>query len=259
MGHERVGALPKSRRWREIVEGISQATRGEVPVASLTDRTLNAVRSRFTALKTDQCTFDVFAALVRLASSCKGADDRAMRSVLGTETPATPLAVARFLHRVAQESDGKSEYGELVGSAGGDAVAEWFRAAKSPEEPLFESLSHPFETWRGLSTGAGFCELSRLFFARCTERYLNYFLEREASAVAPDIGARERLRESLEAHFADTSRHAFETSKITQSFAAGWFNKNAKDRVPERDEIRGFIVHSFEKLREALAREATAE
>ena len=62
-----------------------------------------------------------------------------------------------------------------------------------------------------------------------------------------------QLKDQIDA----VSRHAFETAKIAQSFAAGWYNRHAKDKVPADDEIAGFLAIAFGKLREDLRREKT--
>jgi hypothetical protein len=50
--------------------------------------------------------------------------------------------------------------------------------------------------------------------------------------------------------------HAFETSKIMQSFAAGWFNKHAAASPPSQVEVTNFLRTSFGKMREEFRREA---
>ena len=123
---------------------------------------------------------------------------------------------------------------------------------------LFTDPGDPREIWQRADNGAGFCEVSRLFFSKFTERYLNYFLEREASASMASISDRDRLATQLREHIDGVSRFAFETSRITQSFAAGWFNNHARDRYPSKDESRGFLSFAFGKMREELKREADA-
>ncbi len=85
---------------------------------------------------------------------------------------------------------------------------------------------------------------------------MRYFLEREASAQLSSLEVRERFTKSLHDHIEDVSRHAFETSKITQSFAAGWFNNHARESRPTDTEIRSFLAIAFGKLQEEIQREA---
>jgi len=101
--------------------------------------------------------------------------------------------------------------------------------------------------------------VARLFFAKFTERYLNYFLDREASAVLPNASERDRLASQLQQHVDGVSKYAFETSRITQSFAAGWFNLHARQRTPSKDELESFLSVAFGKMREELIREASSK
>jgi hypothetical protein len=96
--------------------------------------------------------------------------------------------------------------------------------------------------------------VARTFFASFAERYLCHFLERHASSQLPSISAREDFARSLYKHIDEVSHHAFETAKITQSFAAGWFNKHAVESRPSDREIGGFLAIAFGKLREELRR-----
>ncbi len=63
-----------------------------------------------------------------------------------------------------------------------------------------------------------------------------------------------KLKRLIE-HIDVTSRHAFETARITQSFAAGWFNKYANKTLPADEDINNFLRIAFGKLREELWRE----
>jgi hypothetical protein len=98
-----------------------------------------------------------------------------------------------------------------------------------------------------------------VFFGKFTERYIKYFLDREASAQLPSIEARERFATSLERHIDALARHSFETTKITQSFAAGWYNKHARQSRPNQQTVVAFLSFAMGKLREELLRESSAQ
>jgi hypothetical protein len=138
--------------------------------------------------------------------------------------------------------------------AAGDSLVHWTKNFDK-EQLLFEIPKQPLDAWKKAANGADFCEFSRYFFSKVTERHLRYFLEREAANVLNSPQEVSQLKEAIASRIDDISRHAFETSKITQSFSAGWFNKNAKDSLPTDREIKGFLNHVFEKLREELGRE----
>jgi hypothetical protein len=176
---------------------------------------------------------------------------------MGIDVPPnpSPLSLAKALQKWMPGRPESLEYARIAESAAVDAIAIWSSHEIRPEENLFGVASQPFEVWGNASNGAGFCELSRTFFGKFTERYLNYFLEREASAVLPNLRDRERFSEELSRHVEDISQHAFETAKITQSFAAGWYNKHAVADMPADASMRGFLRMALAKLREELRRE----
>ena len=120
---------------------------------------------------------------------------------------------------------------------------------------LFPSENEAKDLWRQMDNGAGFCEASRLFFSKFTERYLNYFLDREASAVSTSILQRDEIDSRMREHIDGVSKYAFETARITQSFAAGWFNNHARDQLPSKLDSERFLYVAFGKMREELMRE----
>jgi hypothetical protein len=233
--------------------------RGEAgDVAEIVRQTTGNVRSRFQSIERDSGVLAAFQFLVAVAVASRAqAPDREL-SDLGIVLPdqPTPLAVVKSLQRWVAAHAGKPEYGTLAAGAAADAVGAWY-IQQGAESRLFAAHEDAYDVWRAAASGSGFCELSRLFFAKFTERYLNYFLDREASAVLPTVELREQFHREVQAHLDKVSRHAFEVARITQSFAAGWFNKHAKEGLPSDREIRGFLSVAFGKLNEELRREGT--
>jgi hypothetical protein len=248
MGHERIGVLPKTKRWRAIVAEIAAADAPPSDVPEIARHTLNALGSRYVELASDAAVEAAFGFLVDMARTAAG------KQAVADMASKSPLSFVADLGQRLGATNGSLETAEIVRRAAADAIATWGRDNATTQSEMFADSAHG-NPWRGLGTGAGFCELSRLFFSRLTERYLNYFLDREASAALPNLRAREQFRRQLQAHLGEVSKHSFETAKITQSFAAGWFNKNAATNQPTRAQIRRFLSYAFAKLREDLRRE----
>lgn len=260
MGHERVGVLPKTARWSHLVGQIGGYYAAGVPVASIASETLQNVRRQYETLFQDDAVKAAFAFLVTFAHACRHDNPRAKleSSGIALDEKATLLSIVRALKRQIPSHLAASEYGQITISAAADAVGQWYKANASNQLPLFTPDNEFLESWRPLGHGSGFCDLARLFFGKVTERYLNYFLERAASASCPSLDQRERFREAMRTHVDAVSKHAFESAKITQSFAAGWFNAHARDQLPNNREIEGFLTVAFGKLREELRREVQA-
>jgi hypothetical protein len=255
VGHERVGALPRTKSWRAIVDLIGRALDSPHNVAQLADATIENVRSRLFRIHEDDGVTAAFGFLVALSTpESVTQPSPALRESVNLNSDPTPLQLASELrHWVAAHKE-SAEYADLAQKAVTDAIAEW--TTRQKQQPnLFSDQILATEIWRNAQSASGFCEVARLFFANFTERYLNYFLEREASARLPTVQARERFASGLRAHIETVSHHAFETSKIAQSFAAGWFNNHIKDRSPSDREIQRFLATAFGKIREELQRE----
>ena len=182
-----------------------------------------------------------------------------------TSTPAidldqnpTTLQLVRSLRSWVDNHARSQEYADLAKKAGADALAMW-AAQTTSQRTLFRDQASSREIWQRANNAAGFCRLSRFFFAKFTERYLNYFLCRDASAASSDVTARDDFAQGLESHIDGVARYAFESSLITESFAAGWFSKFARDSWPHQDGLRGFLAIAFNKMREDLRREASRQ
>lgn len=257
MGHERVGALPHTKRWRAIVDAIVDFPAGEAKsdISSLAENTLRNVSDRFRRIHEDKGVQAAFGYLVSLATAHLPPGHGVASPKTGLDGDPSPVRIAKNLNDWVKQHASSQEYAELACRAAADTVSEWTRA-HSGQHLLFDEGNNAAKIWAKSASGQGFCEVGRNFFAHFTERYLRYFLEREASSRISSIEARQQFNQRLHNHIDDVSKHAFETSKITQSFAAGWFNNHARNARPTDREIEGFLAIAFGKVYEELQREA---
>jgi hypothetical protein len=261
MGHRRVGVLPKTQRWRDLVDQLETFSGDEAQLERIVTTTLAGVRDRFLRVESAPSVFESFKYLVAFAVASGTDEPAAFMAESGFVAPMsdTPLGLARALARFIEGTADSPEYASIARASACDALSRWYRAT-APETPsLFADDAGHFVGWRQLSSGAGFCELSRFYFSGLTDRYLRYFLDREASRSISTLFERDSFDRQLASRVEDVARHAFETAKITQSFAAGWFNKNARTGVPTDQQIRGFLSLAFGKMRAELGREASGQ
>lgn len=260
MGHKRTGFLPKTKKWRDIVNQMGNYNSHVDDISNIAEQTLNNVKSRFEFIEKDSGVLATFKFLIFLSYSSRLSDPQeffANHGIHINDQP-TPLQFAKAINNWLSDKSDSMEYAAFAKSAAIDALSSWHQNHNINQENLFEQ-SDPYEIWRKTSDGSGFCEISRLYFAKFTERYLKYFLEREASAAITNIHERDAFNHNLEKHINDISIHSFEISKITQSFAAGWYNKNVASSIPSDKKIEQFISYSFNKIRSELTREKTGE
>jgi hypothetical protein len=254
MGHERVGVLPRSQQWRAIVHELASAAESEAATRHVAAATLDNVKHRFAVVHRDRGVQAALGYLIGLTSAhLPGTSTDLVPTIALGDNPSA-LALSQRLAGWVQEHAESAEYAALATRAAADAIASWTRR-NSRQAQLFATETPTTDLWRRAATGAAFSELSRTFFAKFTERYLNYFLEREASAAIPSLRDRDVFATRLGHHLDAVAKHAFETTRIAQSFAAGWYNKNARNERPSGEEVRGFLSFAFGKLRAELERE----
>lgn len=257
MGHERIGKLPRTQRWIQVVEELEGVADDPSRAVHVANQTLQNVRQRFERIEIDGGVAAALQYLIALGHAARSSSEKPPNLPdLSTDPSAARLSV--FLSQWVDEHRDSLEYAEIAKQAASDAIAQWTRV-DSPQEELFPRGVTAAARWGESANGSGFSEIARCFFARFTARYLRYFLDREASASVQTIEQRNRFDRDLGSAIEAVSRHAFETSKITQSFAAGWYNNHARDSLPSERAMRGFLRLAFQKIREELGREAAAE
>lgn len=254
MGHERIGFLPKTEKWRNIVEALGNFSNNKITINDISARTLENVRSRLLEVEKDESFLGVFQFMVDFSKSF--ANKKIKSDLKKSLTSYDAFYLAKYLRDLSRTFNGSAEYREMAFFSAVDAFNIFYHSNITKQEDLFKPITEPEEVWTKLGSGSGFCELSRLFFAKFTEKYLNYFLERSASSEIYDLDNRERFRLELERHLDKISHHAFETAKITQSFAAGWYNKHLQDVEVDYGSLKSFVRMALGKIREELRREA---
>ncbi len=258
MGHERTGALPHSKHWRDVVTQLTEWSGSQEQLADMAAATLRNVSTQFRNLHTDNGVVAAFQFLLALAKYASSSDPHTRSNMprvdLGDDT--STLRLVSELRSWVYERQNSPEYADLAIKASSDAIVHWTKQ-KTNQLTFFDSDNRTRDIWRQADSGSGFCEVSRLFFSKFTERYLSYFLDREASAVMKHAVDRDHFAAQLRSHIDDVSQFAFETSRITQSFSAGWFNNYARDQIPTEGQFKGFLSRAFGKMREELIRETT--
>lgn len=257
MGHERLGILPRTKVWQIIVGEMAGFAAGKYEASEIAKNTLFNVRKQFYNFENDPSVRASFEFLIQLAHAFQKREPIKYlidNGILEKEELSL-IKLGSAVKKYKPEEVRSKEYQKFAKQAAIDAINNWYIANIERGRSLFHEEVDPKEVFLKASGGDGFCEISRLFFSKLTERYLKYFLEREASSVIRNVRERNRFNEEIENHISDVSRHAFETSKITESYSAGWFNKHVKDSYPEGKEIKGFLSYAFEKMRAELLQE----
>lgn len=255
MGHERIGILPHTKPWLKVIAQLSGLSNAESSIGEIANSTLRNVRKQYWKIHADPGVKAAFEFLISLSAS-GFLPPESLNPQIDLLSNPSPLKLASILQTWVDAHSQSLEYADIAKRSGADAIAHWTSLQKR-QPSLFDKANKTQEIWKKAGNGAGFCEISRAFFAKFTERYLKYFLCREASSVLPDVNRREDFDALFGIHIDVVSRYAFETSKITQSFAAGWFNKYVRGKKLSDTTIEKFLRVAFGKIQDELLREVS--
>lgn len=255
MGHVRLGQLPRTYRWNQVV-GLLQ---GGGDPAAIAAGTLNAAEREFAQASRDEGVGRTAWLLTQLPLAARDSDYVKRLTDLGlpvTTAPSITELLGAFSDAIdghMRRTGGRSDLGEMAQMAAAETLASVLTArthslfGSTPEDVRFELAA--------LATKSEFSGLAREFFSNLTRRYLEFFLSRELSN---HVGGDRRFA-NAEAH-SDFDKaldlHCRQASKIVEDFAGGWFSKANWEGGITPAKARAFTWRALGKLHAELRKGA---
>jgi len=253
MGHIRLGRLPATKRWQQVVALLAQGA----PTEKVAGASAQAAEYALEHARKDPALLQSFWFLTQIPLAARSVDYDGSLRRLGLSVGHRPslieivsaLTSAVNLH--VERSGGRTDLGELAQNAAADSLAA---VAGSDLPSLFGPT--PEDTRLAISKLAApdrFAQLARDFFARLTYRHLDYYLSRELSDF---VGPAHKIK-SADSHTAFNTaleQHCREVSRIVESFAGGWFSKTTFNGGITPEKAGHFIFVALRKIREELRR-----
>jgi hypothetical protein len=256
VGHIRLGRLPKTNRWRQVVALLDDAPSDVAAIAGATSR---AAEQRLRQLAGDPSVSYCFWLLTRITQAARAQDFSAALDAVGLGARDSE-PVLSFISRVsdlarqeAVHNRDSGHFAELASLALRRALTE---TVGQHGGSLFGSSVDDLQSaLRAYSTDRSFGQVSRRFFSDFMARTLASFVERElANRVGPDRGL-QSLGESRE-FSAGLDLHTRQSARIVEDFAADWYSKRnwlTRGEI-SRGEAQGFVAQALRKLRSELRR-----
>jgi hypothetical protein len=263
MGHTRLGEIPKTREWQEVVAALNTAAAQQsavegagMVVADISAKTLEAAQGGIAKAKEDRGLAFTFFLLTQIALASRSAEWLTRLRDLGLAvTPTSSLfdlnlqlqqRIDDYLTSVQHSTD----VSEMAQRAAGEALAA---LAQDNAETLFGNSGEELRNAiRSLSTRKGFAELGHTFFGRFTSHFLNFYLSRiAASQVGRGIGGItdvSQLNDQL-------GLHCYETARIVRDFCGQWYSKTEFTRGIDLHNTLGFVAVAIDKLQSELMRQ----
>ncbi|HEX8912803.1 MAG TPA: hypothetical protein VF796_10625 [Humisphaera sp.] len=253
MGHSRLGELPLTYEWDDVVAQIA----GGADAAALATAVIDAADEAFRQAARDAGVKFVFHLMTKVTLAAVADGDFAVAlgdaGVRVRPQPTVFDLVGGFADAVDDHLLGtgdRTDFGEMAQMAAAESLANVVDAGSASR--LFGTTGDDVrEAVAELSRPSGFERLARDFVARLVQRFLTYHLSRELSA---HVGPGKRFA-NVDAH-AEFNRRLWrtceETAVIVKDFAGGWYAKKRFETGITAADARDFVCGAFQKVRKEL-------
>ncbi len=250
MGHQRLGRLPGTRKFRQVIDLIANGA----DVAEIAAATSIAAESQMIDASNDPAVRQAVWLLTQIPAAARQEDFATALKRLGLRVSENPTlvevvaAMSDAIDRSVSRTGGRTDLGEMAQQS----AAESLSAVVGRESDLFGVTPDRIKAiLGGLGTEKQFAVLARDFFSRLSRRQLSYFLSRE---LAQHVGAGQRFH-SVREHRdfeAALDLHCREASRIIKEFSGEWFSKHTYEGGITEAKAGRFAHVAFKKLREEL-------
>jgi hypothetical protein len=253
MGHIRLGTLPRTREWIEVLDLIGGGA-GSPEVAAAT---MVASDSGLAGAANDPGLIHSVWLLTQIPLAARSDDFAGRLQQFGLDVNASPTlleVVSAFAGGVDEHlsrKGGRTDLGEMAQMAACEALTALGTPATAS---LFEEMAPSAqESLRGLSTSKQFSALAREFFTRLSRKYLTYFLSRELSNYVSGDGRFASIEQHAEFN-QGLELYCRQATRIVEEFSGGWFSKTNFEGGITPEKAAGFVYVALKKLRAELAR-----
>ncbi len=255
MGHVRLGRLPASKKWQQVVQYLADP---EVDLSRLAEAVSAAAEDSLAGAAKDPGFVEAFWLLIMIPQAAREHDFASALREIGVLVPpdASITDVVAGLEAAVEKAQRRSpaeatDFGVMAKHA---AVAALHSVLQERLPGLWQASTEDVRTTlASLSSPERFADMAQRFFSRLIDHNIQYFLTRETPRhVGP--GKRARSLSDLTTFDQAMRRHCDETSVITRPFARDWLGNHAYHlgKKISRSEVARFGFVAFEKLRKEL-------
>jgi hypothetical protein len=250
MGHIRLGQLPRTRRWADVIDAL-----GTGDVAEAGPAIARAADTKLAQLGADPGVAYLYWLLTRLTWHARSDDYLGALRADGIEL-GDRIDGLLFLGKVRQAAEsGLRERAMLNGlsfialRAFNEAVA---RGVQEHAHTLFGVSGEDVQRgFKELSTERTFARLARSFFTALTGGLLQFISSKESSN---HVGTtRAFLDPAAAVEFESTLRaYAHQCTRILEDFSGEWYSKHNWIGDVNESQSSKFVAYAFQKLRSEL-------
>ncbi len=263
LGHTRLGPLPKSKSWSQVVESLTGSGSRHYAASSSASRiniiaaeTLRAAKATLARASYDPGVRYTFFLLTQIVLASRDRDWRRELNRHGISltdqasifdlTAGVQGAIDRHISGTAL---GATDLSEMAQQAAGAALTSLL-AAETPSVFGDSESQDLKKALRSLSTKKGFGQLGQKFFAHFVARFLNFHLSR---ATAAGLGTPRLQNLGSIGEFNDAlTTHCEESARIVRDFCGDWYSKTEYEQGIDLANSGRFLAIAVRKLKSEL-------
>lgn len=251
MGHIRLARLPRTRRWDQVLKLL----RAGGDIRDLAAATARAAETELQSASGDPALAYSVWLLTQLPLAARSDQFHQKLAEFGFAAGAHQSVlnlVADFslaVDRNVADSAERTDLGEFARQAAVESLSAFLGPAP---QSLFGTSADDLQRELGrLATKDRFADLAREFFARITQKTLEYYVSRELAnyvgphSSIPSIDDQIRFRDAL-------AKHCREAALIVEAFAGGWYSKSNFKGTLTPASAQAFADYALKKMRDEL-------
>jgi hypothetical protein len=251
MGHQRLGTLPRSKLWKDVVELIEH----RADVEEVAPATSLAAEQSMIDASQDAAVQHAFYLLAKIPLAAREQDFEAALKGLGIPIENGPMltdlacGLMEGIDARTRQVGNRSDYGEIAQLSAAEAL---YAVIGREMRDLFgvDAVATKSAT-AGFATAKQFAVLARDFFARLTRRHINYYLSRELSKHVgpgrrfPSVREHRLFEEALDLHCREATR-------IIKEYSGEWLSKHNYEGGIDPAKAGRFVSYASKKIRDEL-------
>ena len=268
MGHQRLGDIPKSKKWAAVVDAVLGVTGSggaggslALSVSEIANQTLETASAGLDCAIADRGLRFSFYLLTQIVLAARDSDWQQRLSELGIHIPPDSslfdftAGIQECVDRFLASNGPPTDVSEIAQQAAGQAIAE---LAGPDVNTLFGSGAAELQnSLYRLSTKAGFARLGQRFFGCFMSRFLNFYLSRitagqVGSARLTQVGDLTTFNEALE-------HHCVQSARIVHDFCGEWYSKTEFREGIDLENTSRFLAVALRKLQAELGKQRTGD
>ena len=253
MGHSRLGDLPQTYEWLNIISLIA----GDADATAVAQATIQAASEGLDIVAKDGGLRSSFKTLADITIAAREDNFAMALGDVGVRVAGDPSlydlidGFTAAVDGALYERGGRTDITEMAQMSAVESLTALCGAGAAS---LYGTTPAEVKlAVRELSTENGFARLSHDFFSRVLTRFVNYHLSRELSA---HVGPGRRFA-NVDAHAAFVRQLGVtceESTLIVKRFAGQWYGKTRHETGITNEKARDFVHGAMKKLRSELDR-----